>query len=65
MFVVLRIEDGIREGAVALILNELPVVVEGFEELLEHRGSLLPGNAKLLHGFQGHLGPRRIGTHAG
>lgn len=51
--VVLCIEDGIQEGAVVLILDVLPVAVEGAEELLEHGGGLLLAEAKLLHGAQG------------
>lgn len=66
MFVVLPSKDGICEGTVVLILNGLPVVVEGGEEFLEYWGGLLPRDTELLHGVQRLPGPFRVfAAHGG
>ena len=65
MVVVLGIEDGISKGAVALVLDGLPVVVEDLEESPKHGGGLLLGEAEQLHGVQGLPGPVSFGTHVG
>lgn len=46
-------EDGVGEGAVAIVLDGLPGVVEELEEVLEGGDDLLLGEAQRLHGVQG------------
>ncbi|BAS91805.1 Os04g0692850, partial [Oryza sativa Japonica Group] len=54
------VEDGVGEGAVALVLDGLPVVAEEPEEVLEDRGGLLLGETQLLHGLQRLPRPLRV-----
>lgn len=56
----MAVEDGVGEGAVALVLDGLPVVAEEPEEVLEDRGGLLLGETQLLHGLQRLPRPLRV-----
>lgn len=58
-------EDGVGEGAVAIVLDELPGVVEELEEVLEDGDDLLLGAAQRLHGVEGAACPlpRPLGIH--
>lgn len=50
-------EDSIGEGAVALVLNGLPGVIEQLEEVLEDGEDLLLREAQRLHGVDGAVCP--------
>jgi hypothetical protein len=57
------VEGGVGQGAVALVLDGLPVVVKELEEALEDGGDLLLGESQGLHGVNGAACPLRPGSH--
>jgi hypothetical protein len=57
------VEDGVGEGAVALVLDGLPAVVKELEEAPEDGSGLLLGESQGRHGVNGTACPLLVGNH--